>query len=1128
MNSKQIPRLVAMGLAILVIVNLSPIKAFGQSDSKIMMASISEQSNKTTVLSVKNFLTQLENNYQVNFFYQHHVIKDKFINVGDNFLQKYDKKTDGEVVAELLTRMGIEYDRLNEQTYILFQDKADQNKFVQVEQITGTVTDASSGESLPGVNIAVKGTTTGTSTDSEGNYELTVPSLQDTLVYSFIGYESQTVAINGRTTINIELESSVYSGEEMVVVGYGTQQKSDLTGSVSSVSVDELNQGVSSSVDQMLVGKSAGVSVVQSSGAPGGGSSINIRGAGSVNASNSPLYVIDGVPIDNNRNIQGSGTGIGSSRTSRSPLASLNPEDIESIEILKDASATAIYGSRGANGVVLITTKGGRSGSLQVDYHGYAGIQNMSNKLDVLSPDEYRNVLNNIIDAGGESEEFRVGEINNRTDWQDEINNANALVQNQQIAFSGGNETNTYYISLNYMDQEGIVKSSNFNRYSARVNIDSKISDRFDVGLNLTTSYSKDNFAPQGAGINENGGAIYASQMFDPTLPIQESDGNYAISPSISIDNPVALLNGVDSNSNTNRTFGSVKAEYDFTENFYAKVNIGGDFTNETRKTFISQITKRGRQQGGLGTLQDNQSSNYLIEGTLHYNQTLGSHSINALAGVSYQRFITENAFERAENFPSDATGADNLGLGDQSTYELNTSKFGHRLGSYIGRLNYTLQDKYLLTSTLRVDGSSRFGENNRFSVFPSFALGWKLKEESFLEDVQFLSSLKLRTSWGQSGNQSIGNYPSIATYQQGTVAIWDDERKVTATPARVPNPNLKWETTEQINLGLDFGFLEERITGSLNYYRKKTTDMLLNLPIPTSSGFATKLSNVGSILNNGFEFSLNSTNVSAHDFAWSSSLTASTTQNEVEDIGRLSEIIVGGASFFAGNPAIIRPGSPLNSFYGYKIEGIWQEDDDFSSTTDNVQPGSIKFRDQNGDGTVNEEDRVLLGDSFPDLSLSLGNTFNYKNLEFFIFIDAVQGIEMLNANKVETYYPVNFRRNKYAEPYLNRWTPENPSNTYPSFVNTFSQGAKPINSYTVEDASYIKLRTVRLSFDLPKFTPALRNATIYVTGENLFTITGYDGYDPAVNPRGNANYRIDLNAYPSARTFMLGLKLGL
>ncbi len=998
----------------------------------------------------------------------------------------------------------------------------------QNNQVSGTVVDASSGEPLPGVNISVMGTTTGTASHAEGNYQLSVESLSDTLVFSFIGYETQEIAIDGRTKISIEMELSTLSGEELVVVGYGTQRKSDLTGSVSSVEVDELNQGVSSSVDQMLVGKSAGVSVVSNSGEPGGGFSINIRGAGSINASNSPLYVIDGVPIDNSRNIQGSGTGIGNPRTSRSALASLNPEDIASIEILKDASATAIYGSRGANGVVLITTKGGQSGELNVDYHGYAGIQNISRKLDVLGPEEYRNVLNGIIDDGGESEEFQVGEVTNRTDWQDEITNSNAMVQNQQLAFSGGNESNTYYISLNYMDQEGIVKKSIFNRYSARANIDSKISDRFDVELNLTTSYSKDDFAPQGAGINENGGTIYAAQMFDPTLPVRASDGSYAISPLISIDNPVALLNGVDSKSNTNRTFGSVSAEYDFTENLYGKINVGGDFTNESRKTYISQVTKRGRQQGGIGTFQDNQSSNYLFEGTLHYSNTLGNHAINALAGVSYQRFVTENAFERAENFPSDALGADNLGLGDQSTYELNTSKFGNRLGSYIGRINYAFDEKYLLTSTLRIDGSSRFGENNRFSIFPSFALGWKLKEEPFLENIEALSSLKVRVSWGQSGNQGIGNYPSIATYQQGFTALWDNERKVTATPARIPNPDLKWETTEQLNLGLDFGILQERIIGSFDFYRKETTDMLLNLPIPTSSGFGTRLSNVGSILNKGFELSVNSTNISGSDFVWSSNLTASTIQNEVLDIGPLSEIIVGGATFFAGNPAIIRPGAPLNSFYGYEIEGIWQENDDFSATNDNVQPGSIKFRDQNGDGTINGEDRVLLGDSFPDLSLSLGNTFNYKNLELFLFINAVQGIDMLNANKVETYYPVNFRRNKYADPYLNRWTPENPSNTYPSFVNTFSQGAKPINSYTVEDASYIKLKTVRLSYTLPSFLSGIRSATVYVTGENLFTITDYDGYDPAVNPRGSANYRIDLNAYPSARTFMLGVKLGL
>jgi len=591
----------------------------------------------------------------------------------------------------------------------------------------------------------------------------------------------------------------------------------------------------------------------------------------------------------------------------------------------------------------------------------------------------------------------------------------------------------------------------------------------------------------------------------------------------------MALINGVDSESNTNRTFGAVTARYDFAENLYGQLNVGGNFSNEARTSYISRIAEQGRQRNGVGSLQEARNSDYLIESTLRYTNNFdGIHDIDALLGVSYQRFITEFSNENAEDFPSDALGADNLSLGAQSTYGISNFKTGYRLGSYIGRINYTFDEKYLLTATTRIDGSSRFGTNNRFSVFPSLAIGWKLKEESFLENIDVLSSLKLRASWGQTGNQEIGNYPSVQTYQQSQTAIWDNERKTTTSPSRLPNPDLKWETTEQTNVGLDFGFWEGKVTGSFDFYRKITDDMLLNLPVPQSSGFNTRLSNVGSIKNNGFEFSLSTINVSGNDFMWTSDLTGSILRNEVEDIGPLSEIIVGGGGAFTDNPAIIKPGSPLNSFYGYEIEGVWQEGDDFSATDLNVQPGNLKFRDQNDDGTVNSEDRIILGNSFPDLSWSLSNTFSYRNVELFVFVEAVEGIEMFNANKVETYYPINFRRNRYAEPLLNRWTPENPSTTYPSFVDPYSQGSNPVNSYTVEDASYIKLRSVRLSYDLSSLTSAIRNAAVYITGENLYTITDYDGYDPGINAQGNANYRIDRNTYPSGRTFMLGIKLGL
>jgi TonB-linked SusC/RagA family outer membrane protein len=997
--------------------------------------------------------------------------------------------------------------------------------------VKGTVTDAQTGDPLVGVNILVVGTSSGAATDAKGYYSVTVPSAQDTLRFSFIGYKTKAVPIDGRTTINIQLNpTTISAGNQLVVIGYGTQKKSDLTGAIGVVSVDSVNAGVVTSVNQMIGGKVAGVNIVKNSGKPGGNFSINIRGASSINASNRPLYVIDGVPFGSHGgSINGPRlSGISGPRSQpRSPLASLNPSDIKSIEVLKGPSATAIYGSRGANGVVLITTKEGHSGNVQISYNGYLGVQNPSNQLHLLNAKQYKNTLNAIIDAGGGGGAPKVEGTSN-TNWQDEITNHNAIVQNHQLSFSGGTENTTYYLSLNYLNQQGMILNSGFKRYSIRLNLNSEISDKFNIGLRLANSYIKNNFAAQGGGINENAGALYAAYNYDPTVPVRDEDGSYVKPADLTIDNPVALAKGIESYSNNNRMTGSIFGKYNVADHLYLKGTIATDFSDLRRKSFATDITKVGNRNGGIGSFQSRPGSDYLFRGTLHYQNKFGIHQIKAFIGASYQRFVSKNSFEQAGNFPSQVLRSNNLGLGDQTTYQLATSKTGHRLASYIGRINYTLKNTYLLTATIRADGSSRFGVNNRFALFPSVALAWKLKEEKPLKDIKALSSLKLRAAWGESGNQGIGNYLALSTYVPGQVAIWDNTTVTTTTPARIANPNLKWETTKAFNIGLNFGFFENRLTGDINYYHKKTVDMLLNLPVPQSTGFNTKITNIGSMINHGFELTLNTTNIRKKNFTWSTDLNLSTLHNKVKSLGPLSHINVGGGNFYTGNPAIDSVGIALNSFYGYKIIGVWQKGDDFSSTKDNVSPGDLKFKDVNGDGTVNGKDRVILGNSFPSLQGSLGNTFNYKNLRFYISVRGVQGVSMLNLNKVDTFYPVNFRRNKFAKPLLNRWTPRHPSNKYPSFVHPFEQGSKPINNYVVEDASYLKLQEIQLSYTLPHISNRIRSLTIYVTGENLATLTSYDGIDPAINPQGNAGYRIDWNTYPTARTFLLGIKLGL
>lgn len=989
--------------------------------------------------------------------------------------------------------------------------------------LDGVVTDSATRRPLPGVTIQVAGTSTGTTTDKDGRFSLNVES-EAMLVVTYIGYNRKVVPVDGRTSLHISLGAIATHLSQLVIVGYGTQKRGDLTGAISSLDADQFNKGVNTSVDQLLKGKVAGVQVVQNSSEPGGGMSISIRGASSINAGTGPLYVIDGLPIDNSPAITGTGTEYVTTRTPRDPLSTMNPADIASIEILKDASATAIYGSRGANGVILITTKKGTDGALKVSYNMYMGVQNVAHKIDLLTPKEYQTVLNELITEGAATQENHVNDFQGGTDWQSALFQRDASVQSHNLSFTGGTAKSSYYVSLNYFDQDGVVKSSSFKRYGARINLDTKASEHFEMGLNFSTSYAIDDYVPVGFGINGEAGSIYAALNFDPSLPLRDADGKYSTSTFLDIDNPLALAYGSNAKANTYRTFGTVFGKYTLIPGLYLKLNLGGDILTQRKDVYVSRLTKHGSPQGGIATILQGQKSNYLAEATVNYDKTFGDNQLNAVLGTTTQRFITDNTNMDASQFPSDATQTYNIGLGTQSTYGLGSGKTANRLLSYLGRVNYQYHNRYLLTASFRVDGSSRFGTNNRFGYFPSFAGAWKINEEDFMKGVRGVSALKLRASWGQTGNQEIGDYAALTTFGAGATAILDDKPVTSTAPARLPNPDLKWETTAQTDIGLDFGLFDDRITGTIDYYDKRTFHMLLNLPVPTSTGFSSKLSNVGSIRNQGWEFTVNTRNLTGN-LAWNTTLALSTIKNKVLNLGRISQIITGGAGQ-TSDIFLIQPGLPLYSFYGYKIIGIWQQGDDYTHTTDKVQPGDLKYKDVNGDGTVNAEDRIPLGNSFPKLTWSLGNSFEYRHFNLDLFIEGSQGVSMLNNNLVDAYFPVQFRRNRFAEPYLRRWTSDHPSTRYPSFINPTDQGSKLVNSYTVEDASYARIKSVTLGYTWNAQNWYVHSVNIYVTCENLYTFTNYAGYDPAVNPNGNVFQRVDFNAYPVARTFIAGLSV--
>jgi TonB-linked SusC/RagA family outer membrane protein len=1076
--------------------------------------------------TLENVFSLIESHSEFSIFYKNELIRNSKEVSGE-----FKNASITDILDQVLKSEDLSYTLKGKLIMIVPKSEgSNENIGQQLKTLSGKITD-SGGTALPGVSIVVKGTTNGTITDGNGNYSLSNVPENATIQFSFVGMKSQEISSGNKTIVNVTLEEETVGIEEVVAIGYGTVKKSDLTGSVSSLRKDDMNKGVTPTIAGLLQGKAAGVQITQASAEPGGGTTVQIRGAGSVNAGSGPLYVIDGLPIENGPVISGNGDIMPGVQVPRSPISNINPSDIESIEILKDASATAIYGARGANGVILVTTKKGSSGTMKISYNGYTGIQSAINMIGVLNAEDYKRILNEILDTPGSnvSQTERIGDIQNGgTNWQDQLLK-NAVVQNHSLSFTGGNNGTKYFASLNYFNQEGVLKTSGYERYDSRLNLEHR-TNKMLFGVNFSTSYIHDNVVPVGFSTNEEGSSLYAARGFDPTLSVFDENGDYQTTSMLNLDNPLALLHGKTSETDNYRTLGTLFGEYTILKGWTAKLNVGFDTRNSRRDTYVSRLTKDGRANSGVGTVLTGTRNNYLGEFTTTYNRDLGNKSsMTVMGGITYQKFININFAGTGKGFPVDESKTNNMGLGDAALYSMSSSKNNNKLLSYIGRANYNLFDQFLFTATLRVDGSSRFGTNNKYGYFPSGAFAWKMSDYDFIKNLNVFNSLKFRASIGRTGNQDIGNFLSITTFGSGDVVLLGGQQYVTFVPTRIANPDLKWETTEQINVGFDMGFVKNRISASIDYFEKNTFDMLFDLPIPSSTGFTSIMSNIGNIKNSGLEFTIDSRNLTGK-LKWNTSMNFSTLKNRVTDIGNISEIIHTGAGQSTSQIAIIRVGETINSFYGYKTDGIWQTTEEItaSGTKDPVKPGNVKFVDQNGDHVVNTNDRVILGKSIPSLTMGLTNTFEFKNLQLNVFIDAASGVSMLNNSKVETYYPVSHRRNRMAEPYLNRWTPENPSTEYPSFVNPAGQGNKAVSDLTVEDASYIRLQSAQLSYLVPlRNKKIVDHVNVYVSGQNLYTLTNYTGQDPTTNSNGNSSLKIDFNSYPVSRTFTLGVELG-
>lgn len=1064
-------------------------------------------------VTLEEVLRKIEDQSKYHFLYRSDYLKG---------LPKMDLNADSltieKILDKILTPNGLTFE-ISDDNIVIRKGAPATSKQVKVNEeikVSGKVTDENS-EGLPGVNIVIKGTAQGTMSDMNGNYTLNVEE-NAVLVFTYVGYLPQEVPVNNLAVINVSMKPDILQMQEVVVIGYGTVNKSDLTGSVSSLKPSDLNPGANASVDQMMLGRAAGVQISQASSEPGGGLSVRIRGASSINASNEPLYVIDGFPIDNSANLPSIGTGDGGTGnfSPRNPLNSINPSDIESIEILKDASATAIYGSRGANGVVIITTKKGKTDKMTVSFNSYYGIQSIAKQMDVMSAPQYMQFINDVSADQGNAAVFTptdIANIGEGTDWQKEIYQT-APISDNNISVTGGVGGSKIYASLNYFNQEGILKNTGIKKYIGRLNFDSKIGKKVNIGFNINSSLVDDQNGVDNVNTNEDAGPVYSSINYDPTVPVYAPDGTFSVSPFLTVANPMSLVEGIKSTSQTVRNLINFSVDYQIIEGLTAKLNLGADIQNQRRDIYNSTLTLRGGPAKGIANISTLDRLSYLSEFTIAYNKTINpNHKFSVLGGITYQQFIFRTFSGNISGFPTDALLTNNLSLGDTNTDNLFSNKEENTLLSYLGRVNYTLYDKFLLTGSIRADGSSRFGENNKYGYFPSFAFGYKLSDEAFVPD--FFEELKLRASWGQTGNQEIGNYASQLTFGTGPSVVLGGQILGSVQPLRIPNPDLKWETTTQTNIGIDASMLKGKVSVTLDYFQKRTTDMLFNLPLPVSSGYAFILTNVGEVKNNGFEFMINSNNITTQKFSWTTSLNFTTIKNEVVDLGRVDQIATGNVQA-VGNTAIIKVGYPLASYYGYEVDGIQQAGD--------PNPGFPKYKDQTGEGAIAPNDQVIIGNPYPDFTWGLNNTLKYNNLSLAFFFQGVQGADLLNINVIESMYPPNFRRNRLTT-MMDRWTPTNTDAAWPSAVNPNAYAGSKVNTMVLQDASYWRLKNVQLSYNVPtgriSFLSALK---VYVTGQNLFTVTDYLGFDPEANSFGRNNVKLDYSSYPLARVYTLGL----
>jgi TonB-dependent starch-binding outer membrane protein SusC len=956
----------------------------------------------------------------------------------------------------------------------------------QVATVKGKVTDQDGG-TLPGVNILIKGSTSGTTTDAEGNYSIEASS-GSTLVFSFIGYATQEITVGANTTINVTMATDATTLSEVVVIGYGTQERKDITGAVGLVDAKAFESRPNTQFGNLLQGKTAGVQVISASGKPSAGFSIRIRGTNSITASSEPLYVVDGVPSADTRTI--------------------NPADIETITVLKDASSAAIYGAQASNGVVLITTKSGKSETPRFEFTAYTGFSSVWKTLDVLNAEQYRDLMTEL----GQNTDW--SRYQQTTDWQNEIFR-NGRSQNYQLAVSGRTDKTKYYLSGGWSQQNGAVRSSTMDRFNFKVNLEQQVNDWLKFGTNLNYVRYHDVDVNDNNAVNQ-GGVILGMISTPPNIGIYNPDGTFTSNPFQDWENPVASTDGSQRYYKNQRLLGNIYGEIQFLPELTFRSNLGIDYSNGMYDYFLDPFrTSYGRAKKGIATNSTNLMNFYIIDNTLNYQKTIGDHKLTALAGSVMQLYKWEDNNIERNGFANDAVPTTNAG---STIVAASNTKAEKANASFIGRVTYDFKSKYLMTANFRADASSAFGPSNRWGYFPSVSVGWRLSEESFMQGLTTVDNLMIRAGWGIVGNDKVDNYAWIGKVgYNANYPVGNDGASLPGSyPSSIQNEDLKWEETQQTNLGVELSVLNSRLSVSIDAYVKDTYDLLLNVQTPRSTGFSDGIQNVGRLQNRGLEFQVTSKNM-VGDLTWDTDFNISFNRNKVVDV--LDQRQLFGSIAGRNDVSYMIEGQPLGQFYGYIYGGV------------DPATGMAYYVSSEGNSTFapsSDTDRTIIGDPNPDFIYGMTNTLTYKNFELNIFLQGSQGNDILNATRIDSEGMSDPKNQSHTV--VNRWRQPGDVTDIPRAVWANSDNTR-LSTRFVEDGSYLRVKALTLAYNLPSSLLSkvkMHNAKIYATGENLLTFTNYSGFDPEVNAFGGSNtlQGVDFGTYPQTRNLIFGLSV--